>query len=235
MFFQVTSSKASHNLSPAASPQELVCCCPGPGFILSSEIIAPLLVLTRFIISLYPCASYTSVNSSRLRGTAQLPFCGMAETSRRRCSRPFGYLRGSFCFLYPPALSLTSGALLSHNSEEVHNSYLASFTICPSLLVTSWFLWLRHRDELSFPFSVNDKSKILSPVAVPDYIPELTVGGLDADSIFHSYREVRGHSLGKRSVRPFRVDTESRVALGQEDLWPAGRLAGSGETGRRSL
>lgn len=75
-------------------------------------------------------------------------------------------------------------------------------TIGPFLLVASWFLWLRHRDELFFPFSVNDKSKILSPVAVPDYIPELTVGGLDADSIFHSYREVRGPAW------PFRVNTE---------------------------
>ncbi|XP_007434598.2 NADH dehydrogenase [ubiquinone] 1 alpha subcomplex subunit 10, mitochondrial isoform X1 [Python bivittatus] len=39
---------------------------------------------------------------------------------------------------------------------------------------------------------VNDKLKMMSPIAVPDYIPEVTIGGLDADEIFHNYRELPG-------------------------------------------
>ncbi|KAL7981285.1 hypothetical protein Chor_002181 [Crotalus horridus] len=51
------------------------------------------------------------------------------------------------------------------------------------------------QDDLTLHYlrcCVNDKSKLLSPLMVPDYIPEVTVGGLDADAIYHSYRELPG-------------------------------------------
>uniref|UniRef100_J3S9U6 NADH dehydrogenase [ubiquinone] 1 alpha subcomplex subunit 10, mitochondrial n=1 Tax=Crotalus adamanteus TaxID=8729 RepID=J3S9U6_CROAD len=51
------------------------------------------------------------------------------------------------------------------------------------------------QDDLTLHYlrcCVNDKSKLLSPLTVPDYIPEVTVGGLDADAIYHSYRELPG-------------------------------------------
>ncbi|XP_026571045.1 NADH dehydrogenase [ubiquinone] 1 alpha subcomplex subunit 10, mitochondrial [Pseudonaja textilis] len=54
--------------------------------------------------------------------------------------------------------------------------------------------WLE-QDDLTLHYlrcSVTDKSKLLCPLAVPDYIPEVTVGGLDADSIYQSYRELPG-------------------------------------------
>uniref|UniRef100_A0A8C5RTS9 NADH dehydrogenase [ubiquinone] 1 alpha subcomplex subunit 10, mitochondrial n=1 Tax=Laticauda laticaudata TaxID=8630 RepID=A0A8C5RTS9_LATLA len=54
--------------------------------------------------------------------------------------------------------------------------------------------WLE-QDDLTLHYlrcSVHDKSKLLSPLAVPDYIPEVTIGGLDADSIYQSYRELPG-------------------------------------------
>ncbi|XP_013913892.1 PREDICTED: NADH dehydrogenase [ubiquinone] 1 alpha subcomplex subunit 10, mitochondrial [Thamnophis sirtalis] len=54
--------------------------------------------------------------------------------------------------------------------------------------------WLE-QDDITLHYlrcCVEDKSKIMSTVTVPDYIPEVTIGGLDADSIYHSYRALPG-------------------------------------------
>ncbi|XP_070621994.1 NADH dehydrogenase [ubiquinone] 1 alpha subcomplex subunit 10, mitochondrial [Erythrolamprus reginae] len=57
--------------------------------------------------------------------------------------------------------------------------------------------WL-DQDDVSLHYlrrSVDNKPTILSPLAIPDYIPELTIGGLDADSIYNAYWELPGRKF----------------------------------------
>lgn len=41
-----------------------------------------------------------------------------------------------------------------------------------------------------FPLSVQDKRKVVDPVAIPRFIPEITIGGSEYDKIYYEYRSV---------------------------------------------
>lgn len=44
---------------------------------------------------------------------------------------------------------------------------------------------------MCLPFRAEDKLRVITPTAIPDYIPEITVGGLESDKLYYQYKAVR--------------------------------------------